>query len=183
VGRRLPDLRARWASEKARSNPQHPLLPQDPQHPLLLSLPSPGHRHRRARSEVAFRLPDGLGLGGGGGGPDGDAFDEIGSEDDLFSTFMDIEKISSSGPSNRDCDRAAETSSPPRQLSSAPGLQNLRGAATAVGDMEAAVPSRVALSAASRLPNRHAMAGAPSPSLPILAPFCQFVRIWMRFWE
>jgi len=106
VGRRLPDLRARWASEKARSNPR------DPRRPLLLSLPSPGHRHRRARSEVAFRLPDGLGLGGGGGGPDGDAFDEIGSEDDLFSTFMDIEKISSSGPSDRD--RAAETSSPPR---------------------------------------------------------------------
>ena len=141
-----------------------------------------GAHHRRARSEVAFRLPDDLGLGGGGG-PDGDAFDEIGSEDDLFSTFMDIEKISSSGPSNRDCDRAAETSSPPRQLSSAPGLQNLRGAATAVGDMEAALPSRVALSAVSRLPNRHAVAGAPSPSLPILAPFCQFVRIWMRFWE
>jgi hypothetical protein len=70
-----------------------------------------GAHHRRARSEVAFRLPDDLGLGGGGG-PDGDAFDEIGSEDDLFSTFMDIEKISSSGPADRD--RAAETSSPPR---------------------------------------------------------------------
>ncbi|PWZ05141.1 Transcription factor RF2b [Zea mays] len=67
--------------------------------------------HRRARSEVAFRLPDDLGIGGGGG-PDGDTFDDIGSEDDLFSTFMDIEKISSSGPSDRD--RAAETSSPPR---------------------------------------------------------------------
>ena len=108
MGRRLPDLRARWASEKARSNPR------DPRRPLLLSLPSPGHRHRRARSEVAFRLPDDLGLGGSGGGPDGDAFDEIGSEDDLFSTFMDIEKISSSGPSNRDRDGAAETSSPQR---------------------------------------------------------------------
>ena len=103
---RLPTLQARWASEKPRNNLQ------DPQHPPLLSLPSPGHRHRRARSEVAFRLPDDLGLGGSSGGPDGDAFDEIGSEDDLFSTFMDIEKISSSGPSDRD--RAAETSSPPR---------------------------------------------------------------------
>ncbi|CAL4939259.1 unnamed protein product [Urochloa decumbens] len=72
-----------------------------------------GAHHRRARSEVAFRLPDDLGLGGGGG-PDGDGFDEIGSEDDLFSTFMDIEKISTSGPSDRDRDRAAETSSPPR---------------------------------------------------------------------
>ncbi|XP_066320207.1 bZIP transcription factor 18-like [Miscanthus floridulus] len=96
------------------SGPQSPLgereasqQPARPQHPPLLSLPSPGHRHRRARSEVAFCLPDDLGLGG----PDGDAFDEIGSEDDLFSTFMDIEKISSSGPSNRDRDRAAKTSS------------------------------------------------------------------------
>ncbi|KAF0913658.1 hypothetical protein E2562_023759 [Oryza meyeriana var. granulata] len=73
-----------------------------------------GAHHRRARSEVAFRLPDDLDLGGGGAG----AFDEIGSEDDLFSTFMDIEKISS-GPAAAagggfDRDRAAETSSPPR---------------------------------------------------------------------
>ncbi|KAL6657362.1 hypothetical protein ACP70R_005142 [Stipagrostis hirtigluma subsp. patula] len=62
--------------------------------------------HRRARSEVAFRLPDDLGGGGGGGG-----FDEIGSEDDLFSTFMDMDKIAAGGA---DRDRAAETSSPPR---------------------------------------------------------------------
>ncbi|CAO2206811.1 unnamed protein product, partial [Urochloa humidicola] len=34
-----------------------------------------------------------------------------------------------------------------------------RARATAVGDMEAAVPSRVALSAASRFPSRHAVAG------------------------
>uniref|UniRef100_A0A0D9VTR6 BZIP domain-containing protein n=1 Tax=Leersia perrieri TaxID=77586 RepID=A0A0D9VTR6_9ORYZ len=71
-----------------------------------------GTHHRRARSEVAFRLPDDLDLGGGGAG----GFDEIGSEDDLFSTFMDIEKISS-GPAaaaGGDRDRAAETSSPPR---------------------------------------------------------------------
>ncbi|WVZ67089.1 hypothetical protein U9M48_016225 [Paspalum notatum var. saurae] len=69
-------------------------------------LPPPrvGH-HRRARSEVAFRFPDDLGGGGGGGG----GFDEIGSEDDLFSTFMDMDKIAGA-----DRDRAAETSSPPR---------------------------------------------------------------------
>jgi len=67
-------------------------------------LPAPrvGH-HRRARSEVAFRFPDDLGAGGGAG------FDEIGSEDDLFSTFMDMDKIAGA-----DRDRAAETSSPPR---------------------------------------------------------------------
>ncbi|TVT96766.1 hypothetical protein EJB05_58007 [Eragrostis curvula] len=60
--------------------------------------------HRRARSEVAFRFPDDLGGGGGGG-----SFDEIGSEDDLFNTFMDMDKIAGA-----DRDRAAETSSPPR---------------------------------------------------------------------
>ncbi|KAG8063462.1 hypothetical protein GUJ93_ZPchr0003g18595 [Zizania palustris] len=75
-----------------------------------------GMHHRRARSEVAFRMPDDLGLGPGVGV--GAGFDEIGSEDDLFSAFMDIEKISSgpaaaaSGGSDRD--RAAESSSPPR---------------------------------------------------------------------
>ena len=73
-------------------------------------LPPPrvGH-HRRARSEVAFRFPDDLGGGGGGGG----GFDEIGSEDDLFSTFMDMDKIAGADR-DRDRDRAAETSSPPR---------------------------------------------------------------------
>jgi hypothetical protein len=51
---------------------------------------------------VAFRFPD----------ADGGGFDEIGSEDDLFSTFMDMEKIAGGGA---DRDRAAETSSsPPR---------------------------------------------------------------------
>jgi hypothetical protein len=80
------------------------------------------------------------------------------------------------------------TSNGPRSITTAaaelgPNIQILRGAATAVGDMEAAVPSRVALSAASRLPNPHAVTGAPSPSLPSLAPVCQFVGIWMRFWE
>lgn len=77
-----------------------------------------GAHHRRARSEVAFRLPDDLDLGSAGEGDGSAGFDEIGSEDDLFSTFMDIEKISS-GPAaaaaaGSDRDRAAETSSPPR---------------------------------------------------------------------
>ncbi|XP_062215671.1 transcription factor RF2b-like [Phragmites australis] len=92
------------------------LEPTDPPQPPGQPFPPPpllaarGAHHRRARSEVAFRLPDDL-----GGGGDGDGFDEIGSEDDLFSTFMDIEKISSSGPAaGSDRDRAAETSSPPR---------------------------------------------------------------------
>nr|ACG36988.1 transcription factor RF2b [Zea mays] len=78
--------------------------PPPPQQQPGAGLPPPrvGH-HRRARSEVAFRFPDDLPGGGGGG------FDEIGSEDDLFSTFMDMDKIAGA-----DRDRAAETSSPPR---------------------------------------------------------------------
>lgn len=52
--------------------------------------------HRRAHSEVNFRIPDDLDLG-----PDsfknasGSSFDELGSEDDLFCTYMDIEKLGS----------------------------------------------------------------------------------------
>jgi hypothetical protein len=43
------------------------------------------------------------------GSADGDSFDDIDSEDDLFSTFMDIEKIVGTN-----CDSAVETSSLPR---------------------------------------------------------------------
>ncbi|KAG8095114.1 hypothetical protein GUJ93_ZPchr0012g20793 [Zizania palustris] len=75
--------------------------------------------HRWARSEVASCMPDDLSLGPGVGisVSIGTGFDEIGSEDDLFSVFMDIEKISSgfaaaaSGGSDRD--HVAESSSPP----------------------------------------------------------------------
>lgn len=85
-----------------------PPIPQPAQAPAAAAAaPSPGApHHRRARSEVAFRFPDELGLGGSA---DGVGFDEIASEDDLFSTFMDMEKIAGA-----DRDRAAETSSPPR---------------------------------------------------------------------
>ncbi|KAG6513291.1 transcription factor RF2b-like [Zingiber officinale] len=52
------------------------------------SLPMRGSHHRRARSEFAFRLPeDDRGAAAVGGA------DEVGSDEDLFSTFMDIEKI------------------------------------------------------------------------------------------
>ncbi|VAH42201.1 transcription factor RF2b-like isoform X2 [Triticum dicoccoides] len=78
-----------------------PPIPGGPQpgQPPAAAAPPRSH-HRRARSEMPFRFPD---ANGGG-------FDEIGSEDDLFSTFMDMDKIAGSGR-----DRAAETSSsPPR---------------------------------------------------------------------
>lgn len=50
-----------------------------------------GPHHRRARSEMAFRFTEELDLGAAG--DPGGSFEEIGSEDDLFCTFMDIEKI------------------------------------------------------------------------------------------
>ncbi|GFZ15103.1 Basic-leucine zipper (bZIP) transcription factor family protein [Actinidia rufa] len=60
--------------------------------------------HRRAHSEVNFRgLPDDLDLGSDPfGGPPG-SFDEIGSEDDLFSTYMDVEKLGSGSADGGDC--------------------------------------------------------------------------------
>ncbi|KAK9159288.1 hypothetical protein Scep_005862 [Stephania cephalantha] len=77
---------------------------QDPPNPNLQNLHKAGanptgavfrgSHHRRAHSEVNFRLPEDLDLV-----PDpfdvSTSFDEIGSEDDLFSTYMDIEKIGS----------------------------------------------------------------------------------------
>ncbi|KAF5208233.1 bZIP transcription factor [Thalictrum thalictroides] len=58
-----------------------------------------GSHHRRAHSEVNFRLPDDLDLGSDPFDVSTASFDEIGSEDDLFS-YMDIEKLS--GGSIRD---------------------------------------------------------------------------------
>ncbi|KAF2319285.1 hypothetical protein GH714_014418 [Hevea brasiliensis] len=52
--------------------------------------------HRRAHSEVHFRLPEDLDLVPDPfEGPSGSSFDELGSEDDLFCTYMDIEKLGS----------------------------------------------------------------------------------------
>ncbi|KAG9155177.1 hypothetical protein Leryth_011152 [Lithospermum erythrorhizon] len=46
--------------------------------------------HRRAHSDMNFSLPDDLDLAPLG------SFEEMGSEDDLFSTYMDIQKLGSS---------------------------------------------------------------------------------------
>ncbi|PKA67143.1 Transcription factor RF2b [Apostasia shenzhenica] len=48
--------------------------------------------HRRATSEVAFRIQEDFGLSSGDPIATG-SFEETGSDDDLFSAFMDIEKI------------------------------------------------------------------------------------------
>ncbi|KAG5558138.1 hypothetical protein RHGRI_008157 [Rhododendron griersonianum] len=59
--------------------------------------PSRPAHHRRAHSEMNFRLPDDLDLVSDPfDGPPGSSFDEIGSEDDLFCTYMDMEKLGSS---------------------------------------------------------------------------------------
>ncbi|KAL6958123.1 hypothetical protein U1Q18_050127 [Sarracenia purpurea var. burkii] len=59
--------------------------------------------HRRAHSDMNFRLPDDLDLVSDQfDGPPG-SFDEIGSEDDLFCTYMDIEKLGSSSAEGSDC--------------------------------------------------------------------------------
>lgn len=63
-----------------------------------------GTHHRRAHSEVSFRLPEDMadlspsdpfagGGGGGGGGSSTASMEEMGSEDDLFSTYIDMEKL------------------------------------------------------------------------------------------
>ncbi|CAH9139687.1 unnamed protein product [Cuscuta epithymum] len=63
----------------------------------LPTAPWPPH-HRRAHSEVNFRLPEDLDLGSDPfeSAPTG-SFEEIGSEEDLFSSFMDIEKLGGVG--------------------------------------------------------------------------------------
>ncbi|KAK9061010.1 hypothetical protein SSX86_018190 [Deinandra increscens subsp. villosa] len=55
----------------------------------------PSH-HRRAHSEMNFRLPDDLDLASDPYDAPSESFEELGSEEDqLFSTYMDIEKLGS----------------------------------------------------------------------------------------
>ncbi|KAG6404346.1 hypothetical protein SASPL_136592 [Salvia splendens] len=67
---------------------------QDPNSKQQMPPLSAAMRHRRAHSEVNFRLPDDLDLGSDSFDAPAASFDEMGSEDDLFSTYMDIEKLS-----------------------------------------------------------------------------------------
>ncbi|KAI0526976.1 hypothetical protein KFK09_002572 [Dendrobium nobile] len=80
----------------------------------LVSIGSP--LHRRARSEFVLRIPEDFGLSSGDPMETG-SFEEIGSEEDLFSTYIDIEKIGckleGSGSGSEDGvgqDRVAESS-------------------------------------------------------------------------
>lgn len=60
-----------------------------------------GAGHRRAHSEVSFRLPeDMMDLSSSdpfNGGSSTASFEEIGSEDDLFSTYIDVDKLGGNG--------------------------------------------------------------------------------------
>ncbi|KAI3470960.1 hypothetical protein Pfo_027623 [Paulownia fortunei] len=73
---------------------------QDPNSKHLLNQPPPlsaamrPSHHRRAHSEVNFRLPEDLDLVSDPFDAPAGSFEEMGSEDDLFSTYMDIEKLS-----------------------------------------------------------------------------------------
>lgn len=80
---------------KSNQRPQCPPLAN----PTLAPTTSPfrGPYHRRAHSEVQFRLPEDLDLSEPFGG-----FDELGSEDDLFCSYMDIEKLGSGSGSASD---------------------------------------------------------------------------------
>ncbi|CAL1406276.1 unnamed protein product [Linum trigynum] len=76
--------------------------------------PQSGPHHRRALSEMSFRFPDDMTMmmmdlspthpmnpaGGGIGSAGGSStcsLDEIGSEDDLFSTYIDVDKLTGGG--------------------------------------------------------------------------------------
>lgn len=59
------------------------------------SAPFRGSFHRRAHSEVHFRIPDDLDLVSDPYDGSSSGFGDLGFEDDLLCTFMDIEKIGS----------------------------------------------------------------------------------------
>ncbi|XP_022947188.1 transcription factor RF2b-like [Cucurbita moschata] len=67
-------------------------------------VPRGGSHHRRAHSEVSFRLTeDIMDLSGSdpfNGGLSTASLEEIGSEDDLFSTYIDVKKLGGNGGGN-----------------------------------------------------------------------------------
>ncbi|XP_010539313.1 PREDICTED: transcription factor RF2b-like [Tarenaya hassleriana] len=90
--------------DPSKPNPSNHYRPQCPVPPsanpaAAAQAPAPtpfrGPYHRRAHSEVQFRLPADLDLSEPFGG-----FDDLGSEDDLFCSYMDIEKLGSGSASD-----------------------------------------------------------------------------------
>ncbi|KAL8252031.1 hypothetical protein R6Q59_035724 [Mikania micrantha] len=73
---------------------------QDPSNPIpnpMNTAPFPfrSSHHRRAHSEVNYRLPEDLDLVSDTFDAPSGSFEELGSEDDLFCTYMDMEKLGS----------------------------------------------------------------------------------------
>ncbi|CAA0811028.1 Basic-leucine zipper (bZIP) transcription factor family protein [Striga hermonthica] len=69
---------------------------QDPNSKHMLNKTPPAMRpshHRRAHSEMNFRIPEDLDLMPDPFDAPAGSFEELGSEDDLFSTYMDMEKL------------------------------------------------------------------------------------------
>ncbi|XP_019059356.1 PREDICTED: transcription factor RF2b-like isoform X2 [Tarenaya hassleriana] len=99
-------------------NPSNHHLPQCPTPPpanpgAAAPAPAPfrGPYHRRAHSEVQFRLPEDLELSDPFGG-----FDDLGSADDLFCSYMDIEKLGSRSTSASASDSAGPSAPRPDNL-------------------------------------------------------------------
>ncbi|XP_074301757.1 transcription factor RF2b-like [Silene latifolia] len=67
------------------SHPMDKQVDVDPSKQCEMAAALRGPHHRRAHSEVSFRIPD-----------DMDLSSEIGSEDDLFSTYIDVDKLGGS---------------------------------------------------------------------------------------
>ncbi|KAK4351239.1 hypothetical protein RND71_030552 [Anisodus tanguticus] len=83
------------------SNPNSVKLPNQPTSFSAAFRPS---HHRRAHSEVNFRLPEDLDLVSDPFDASAGSLEEIGSEDDFLSTYMDMEKLG--GGSNPSDDNA-----------------------------------------------------------------------------
>ncbi|XVF24336.1 hypothetical protein REPUB_Repub13aG0119000 [Reevesia pubescens] len=81
------------------------------------STPFRGSHHRRAQSEVQFRIPDDLDLVS-------DPFEGLGSEDDLFCSYMDIEKLGGSSKGADEGGGAAGSGQNPKgeEMSSRSGM-------------------------------------------------------------
>lgn len=76
-------------------DPSNPIPNPDPNPMNAAPFPFRASHHRRAHSEVNFRLPDDLDLVSDTFDAPSGSFEELGSEDDLFCTYMDIEKLGS----------------------------------------------------------------------------------------
>lgn len=100
--------------------------------------------HRRAHSEVNFRLPEDLDLGGSDPFGGGSSFEEMGSEDDLFSTYMDMEKLSAGGGSANGEDNGGADRRPRHRHSNSVDSSNLFNDTSTIEAKKAMAPDKLA---------------------------------------